>query len=315
MIDVLTSIERAASKVRTLLDRGADIDAAAGKSDSVSWGPNAIEIDRIVSVLQVQGVNVAARRPEIERFVAELDHMHDARRRWLADLQTPEIFRPSDILYWILWSKRAGDIEEALWRTFLATHFGRMSCDDRVRVRDSAARFLCGFGAEPTWTWNKVSTDLQGLREWLQIHSAELAELQFGNHRKYESKKPERLFAVIASFVEWVNQNGGSPRRAFETAGARTREETFDDVYRGLEVDRLGRLARYDHALLLADLGLIDGQPGSVYLEGAAGPLKGARRLWGRLSDAKLARLADELAAAAGLPYEIVEDALCMWQK
>ncbi len=39
---------------------------------------------------------------------------------------------------------KADDLDEALWRAFLATHFGRLSANSAVQ-RESAGRFLCGF--------------------------------------------------------------------------------------------------------------------------------------------------------------------------
>jgi hypothetical protein len=161
-------------------------------------------------------------------------------------------------------------------------------------------------------------------KDWLYDHRDQLGiRLRFGNHRKRRSKQPDDVFKVVESFVNWVDQHGGSPQRAFATAGAQTPEEAFDTLYHQIinplrpaqKIYDFGRLAALDMLILLGESQLLPIRPGSVYLEGATGPLEGARILWGNLPVAQLAWRADELARRADLPFDIVEDALCMWQK
>ena len=79
-------------------------------------------------------------------------------------------------------AKGAEDIDEALWRGFLGGLFGRPSARaDRPEQITSAGRLLCGFAAEPLWTWQHVAADLGGFRVWLQQHRAELTTLRFGS--------------------------------------------------------------------------------------------------------------------------------------
>lgn len=102
------------------------------------------------------------------------------------------------------------EADEALWRGFLAGHFGRGSADDLEKAQ-SAGRFLCAFGTRPYWTWTRVSSTAHSLRTWLIENRHSLKSLGFGNHRKYEAHKPLTLHKVISSFLDWVKENGGTP--------------------------------------------------------------------------------------------------------
>lgn len=223
----------------------------------------------------------------------------------------------SDILHWICAARDASERDEALWRSFLAAHFGRNSASAmKERQLESAAHFLCGFGEDPHWTWNRVNGNRSELREWLLGHQHDLDELAFGNHRKFESKNPARLFEVIDSFVCLVITRGGTPARLFDVE-TDSPERRFEVLFERLRpLNRFGRTGIFDFLSALADLQLIEAEPGSCHLIGATGPLRGARRLWGLgLSDEKLEELADHLSLRLGFSPRIVEDALCNWQK
>jgi len=234
------------------------------------------------------------------------------RRGWKRMLQKPNQLSSMDILRWIDW---ADDVDEKLWRAFLAGHFGRPSTPNSSSGAESASRLLCAFGSAPVWTWKRVSSNLLGFRMWLRERQDELSTLKFGNHRKYESKEADALFKVVASFVKWVQHNGGSPRRAFEAEGMNSADERFDVLFRALKIWRFGRTAKFDTLCLLGDLGIFSIRPGSCYLRGSTGPLFGAQKLLGRQPAAKLSVVADQVAKALQLPMEAFEDALCNWQK
>jgi len=79
---------------------------------------------------------------------------------------------------------------------------------------------------------------------------------------------------------------------------------------------RMRRTGTFDLLCLLGDIGTLNVRAGSCYLVGSTGPLKGAREIWGkRLPPSELSRLADETACKVGIPYDIFENALCMWGK
>ena len=55
-----------------------------------------------------------------------------------------------------------------------------------------------------------------------------------------------------------------------------------------MQVARFGRLGKFDFLALLGRLNLVPISPGSAYLDGATGPLKGARLLFGGDTSATL---------------------------
>jgi len=123
----------------------------------------------------------------------------------------------------------------------------------------------------------------------------------------------------LRSFLCWSH---GSPARRIDgiIARARDAEHAFERLYNSFDVYRFGRTARYDFARLLANL---DARlrPGRCYLQGASGPRRGAALLflgrpWAR--DSELPALEErcrELARVCGLDLQVIEDAICQWQK
>lgn len=269
---------------------------------------------RIVEVLASQGFR--RREKQVAKLARNIRRSTKINRNWLRVLGNPAILGKADILSWISMAHKSGDRDETLWRVFLAGHFGRLSANPKKASQvQSASRLLCGLGKSPTWTWKRVSSDLRGFKGWLTENRSSLRELRFGNHRKYESKKPQALYEVIASFVSWVRKNGGTPSRAFAARSSKDPEEWFDSLYRSLEVHRFGRTARFDTLCLLADMRILPVKPGSCYIRGATGPLRGARKLWGKRSPSELNLLAEQAAKSLQVPVDVFEDALCNWQK
>ncbi|QDV25271.1 hypothetical protein Q31a_35940 [Aureliella helgolandensis] len=248
---------------------------------------------------------------EMERFAYALER--SIRQRSLARNQFLTAKEESDILFLMRNSVLAGETNEALWRCFLAAHWGRTSARNEMQI-SSPARLLCAFQRSPVWTWERVSKSPMAFRDWLQSCSSELARLAFGNHRKYESRKPEKIWQVVESFVLLATAHGG-PANLVECRDGEF-DDPFDEVYRRLRpVWRFGRTGRFDFLVLLMDAGLISYQPTSSYLKGATGPLKGARLLWGNGLPTKQDARAAELAQQLSVSSIVVEDALCNWQK
>ena len=101
----------------------------------------------------------------------------------------------------------------------------------------------------------------------------------------------------------------GDPRRA------------FDHLYRSMQaVRRFGRTARFDYLTMVGKLGLAQIEPGSAYIQGSTGPVVGARLLFAGRKDADLsASDLDEWLVELDIELEVgmqvLEDALCNWQK
>jgi hypothetical protein len=222
-----------------------------------------------------------------------------------------------DIYNFLKDTKESGQADEALWCAFLAAHFGRPSANPyHVGEIESAGRFLCAFGDKPTWTWAYVSTNRDTFIKELGVREKDLMTLRFGNHRKYCSKKPQELARVVTDFVQWVDEYAGNPSTAFTFPPGSTPQQGFGELYRRFTVFSFGRTGRFDLLTLLSQTGLLNIQPNSCYLLGSTGPLNGAKQLCGnRFSNQELSEIIDSLAGSLEVPYDVIEDALCIWQK
>ncbi len=252
------------------------------------------------------------------RLERKLDWSLETRRRLLAGDILPEAEAHSATGFNPIGEARelylAGERDEALWLHFAATMFGW----DRP---DSADRFLRALSAGGRATWAHVKDHAAGAIARLKGEASVLMkEAPFGNHRKYETHRGERGSSrVVRSFVDWA-ESSPSVRIDGIIASARGPEHAFDRLYNSFDVYRFGRTARYDFARLLANL---DSRlrPGSCYLRGASGPRRAAALLflgrdWARDSEIpELEARCRELASACDLDLQVIEDAICQWQK
>lgn len=259
----------------------------------------------------LDGQNVIVERDEQDRFVEFLQR--SIRHREM-ELQQWASLDANDIISLIIAARDAGERDEAIWRTFLAAHFGRPSATPKTENQvESASMLLCGFGTTPKWLWKQVRKNRESLRKWLYHHADRLHSLSFGNHRKYESQQPSLLWKVIESFIDLADEYGG-PMALFALDG--NEDDPFHTLYRRLtKLHRFGRTGQFDFLVLLFDMGLMLAEPVSCYLRGATGPKQGALRLWGKRGIGELERLAAEIAEKCGVSPVVVEDALCNWQK
>jgi hypothetical protein len=104
---------------------------------------------------------------------------------------------------------------------------------------------------------------------------------------------------------EALRQVDGDPRGA------------LDLLYHSMRaVVRFGRLARFDYLTMVGKLGLAPIEPGSAYMEGSTGPVRGAQLLFGvHARAADLDAWLVELDGQLNVGMQVLEDALCNWQK
>lgn len=214
---------------------------------------------------------------------------------------------------------RAGNVDEAFWLVFLITHFGRNLTHGWQRLRE----VYSGLGSQ-TWTWARFSANPAAFQAWLLTHQNQIGG-GFGSHRKRESIRadvPEGTAAVVESYVAWVGPTHSHAvlMANLTQAGGNSPESIFDHAYRSMNVTRFGRLGRFDYLCLLGRLGFAHIRPGRAYLRGATGPLYGARLLFGGATNAALGwalmeNWIIELDAILGVGMQVMEDALCNWQK
>jgi len=228
---------------------------------------------------------------------------------------------PSDDLFdpirGAILANRKGNHDEACWLVFLSVHFGHNAKSGWRLLRDVYGRL----GQGQPWTWQTIADSVDDFLAWLDQSEGTLRNGPgaFGNHRKFESYGTSGTGETLATYVEWV----APPRshaQLFDGAVAQAAADpaiAFNALYESLAcVSRFGRLARFDYLCLVARLGLAAIKPGTPYLQGSTGPLRGARLLFGDSPSAGEAdrRLA-KLGTAMALPMQAIEDALCNWQK
>ncbi|MBB05445.1 MAG: hypothetical protein CML03_08010 [Pseudooceanicola sp.] len=221
--------------------------------------------------------------------------------------------------------QRSGQLDEAVWLTFVLTHFGKHAVDEWKL----AANVYGSFGVGPVWTFAQYAADLAGFENMLAANSGRLADASisgsFSNHRKFQSKKPEAIAKTFCTYYEWQTEFGGFRDRMIATHASVGQEPqaAFDALYKsmkGVFGFGGGRLGRFDFLTMLGKLQLAPITPGSVYLDKATGPLAGARLLFfgdrdhlitGRALEPRV----DALDGVLGVGKQVIEDSLCNWQK
>lgn len=212
-------------------------------------------------------------------------------------------------------------IDEAFWFIFLAVYFGK---NGRGGWR-YASEVYGRLGNGPHWDWARTSADPVGFGQWLMEHQHILKRAGvpggFGNHRKYTSLRATP--GAVDSYVRWVGPHKSHQlmvQDAIIKVG-NDRRKLFDYFYRTIDaVETFGRTAKFDYLTMIGKLDLAPIEPGSTYMHGATGPLSGARLLFGGHVDAGLARsVLDtwliELDGVLRVGMQVLEDALCNWQK
>jgi hypothetical protein len=220
-----------------------------------------------------------------------------------------------------VFQSRSGDVDEAFWLVFLYVHFGKHRGLDW-----NYARAVYGhLNGSRRWDWASVSARPRAFRTWLDKNKGriEATDGGFGNHRKYVSLDAwsnAGTGSAIETYVDWVGDAhdhlhlmkaardaaGGDPRAAFAL------------LYKSMNsVASFGRTGRFDYLAMLGKLRLADLVPDRAYLTGATGPLTGARLLYG--ANANHARDLDDwlvqLDHDLDVGMQVIEDALCNWQK
>lgn len=273
----------------------------------------------------LRGLTSQARRDVLVAQIIESER----RSRYIAHLREAELsdsaLNPAsgafDPIKAAVLMKRAGDYDEACWLVLLSVHFGRHLRHDW----ELAAHFYGRLGQGGRWDWAQTSTDVEGVRLWLDLNRDAIRArgAGFGNHRKYESlrgRAANGTGVLIATYVNWV---GPSHAECFaDVAGAQASSaDRFAALYASMDsVIRFGRTARFDYLTMLGKLGLAEVEPDNAHLVGSTGPQKGARLLLEGISagspaakelEAKIQPLQERL----GIRFDVLEDALCNWQK
>lgn len=220
--------------------------------------------------------------------------------------------------------KSQANINEAFWLIFLATHFGKNKRTGWELTRN----IYNGLGNGTVWDWLTVSNNLNGFKDWLFDNNEILrTKGSFGNHRKYQSLDAYSntgTGSTIESYLKWIG-----PQKDHISFFSKAQNvsfydpiKTFDYVYNSMNVIGFGRTAKFDYLTMIGKFDLSYIIPGSPYLKGSTGPIRGARLLFGGNVNTNLHQntLEDQLILLGNhlnLDYgmQVLEDALCNWQK
>lgn len=224
-------------------------------------------------------------------------------------------------IYWVA----EGDVEEAFWQVFLFTYFGKHRTAGWRLARDVYGRL----GQGQPFRWKVISNDFEDFFQWIRSNEEVLlsdgTSRHFGNHRKYESIKyesPRGTPHVFRSYIDWV----GPTRSQFSKFGSITapagdnQVAAFERAYEALDVLSFGRTGKFDYLTMLAKVGLLNIEPGSPYMTSSTGPARGAKLLFTgsidtRTPTKRMEALSIEFGRFLGISMQVVEDALCNWQK
>lgn len=218
----------------------------------------------------------------------------------------------------VAFQMQQGNVDEAGWLIFLMTHFARRPDTRWLRLQDVYGRLGNGI-----WDWPTVTMNPNTFYQWLAVNW-ENVRGAFGNHRKYESLRPTAnrpMASTIADYLAWIGPAGHVKFFADAVHAAGNNPHViFDYLYDSLKIISFGRLAKFDYLALVGRYGLAPIAPGSAYLDGATGPGRGTRLLFdasptSATSNVILQGRLDALDAKLNVGMEVMEDALCNWQK
>lgn len=217
--------------------------------------------------------------------------------------------------------QKAGRTDDAYWLVYLATHFGKHKTDGWNLTEDFYGRF----GQGGVWDWAAACQNPQAIEHWLAGIYPHLTgagrSRRFGNHRKFETLKPgpKGTGHAVATYIGWILTYGSHQALISHVQGrvGQNPKDVFAYLYRELDkVAKLGRLGKFDLLCNLSNLLIAPILPDIAYIAGSTGPVAGARLLFGNTKTLKQLEIAcAELAEHLDVSPQVIEDALCNWQK
>jgi hypothetical protein len=215
----------------------------------------------------------------------------------------------------------SGNFEEACWMVFILTHFSKNKFSGWRLVQD-----VYGQLGNNILDWQQAVQDPPALGIWIDEHQLTLKERggNFGNHRKYQSLHNRHTGRTISSYIEWVGPNHSHGVKFAQLEPEQNDSHLrFRNFYRSMgSIYGFGRTAIFDYLTMIGKLQLAAIEPDSVYMTGATGPFSGGQllftgNLFGHLSRGQLNQMLSELNDHLAIPFgmQVLEDALCNWQK
>lgn len=266
---------------------------------------------------------------QIVDSIRRIEYVEVLAKRNINPLRTNPNSNLFDPLKAAILENKKGNIDEAFWLLFLATHFGKSPAYGWEVVADIyGAR-----GGQKCWSWTEVTNDFAGFDSWFQNACIDIInekpKLKFNNHRKYQSLRYQTknsVPVVVRSYIDYIGGHNSHVAKLEEANYATNNDPDllFDYFYNGLNknVKSFSRLGIFDLVTMWAKTGLVEFYPTKAYIKGSTGPKPGVTLLFFGMTsgfsddvlEAKLAELSKVLSLG---PYsmQILEDSLCNWQK
>ena len=217
-----------------------------------------------------------------------------------------------------IYYQKNGNYDEACWLIFLLTVCGKHRKKGWLMLRQIYQK-----KSNEVWSWSAVTASIDDFDQCYRSKYPNLTRA-FGNHRKFETLKPDSKIGtnnVIKSYIKWID-NPYEHETFFNslTINDTNSIEKFDSVYNSMgQVIRFGRMSIFDYLCMLGKVGLLKIKPGKIYIKNATGPKKGALKLFNStdseiILEEKIKDLNKNLPLG-NIGFQILEDAICNWQK
>ncbi|MDI1309725.1 MAG: hypothetical protein PSV17_09875 [Methylotenera sp.] len=225
-----------------------------------------------------------------------------------------------------VYHSQSGNLDEAFWLIFLATHFGKNGRTAWKLIRD----VYWALGEGYCWSWQRVSQNPNYFTDWLRSNYDNLKNdgvaRNFGNHRKYETLRPtsaRSTWRVVNSYISWIGQTRSHQAflEVFYNSVGNDSKQLFQAMYNSMSsVLSFARTGKFDFLTTLSNLNIVPITADSTYLKGATGPLRGAKLLFGgsvlcNLRAGELEVMNNSLDEYLGVGMQVLEDSMCNWQK
>lgn len=218
-----------------------------------------------------------------------------------------------------IWHNKNGNKNEAIWLVFLLTHFGESYSEGWNYTKSVYGKL----DDEQYWSWDNIKYSMESFISWLDENNGTIKSSgKFGNHRKFQSLSATKSIgtgATINSFLEFFSDSPKDYIESIQNDIQIDREAFFDYLYKKIRKDIIGfgRLGAFDFLTMIGKMNIYPIEPGHPYLKGATGPLAGAKELYNILDETQLNSFLIDFGKYLNIPFamQVLEDALCNWQK
>lgn len=217
-----------------------------------------------------------------------------------------------------------GEFDEANWLIFLSTHFG-IDPINKWKITKNLYSKL-GQDGNNKWSWTEVNNNPNNFFTWLDNNSSQIkGNAKFGNHRRYQSISATSNSGTGATIKSYLHLIGNSHIDFFSNINTDSPNSKlfFNRLYKIYKrgIKGFNRLGIFDFLCMLGKTGILNIEPDTPYLKGSSGPLRGAYLLYNlnaqqtNVNSLESYLVDFEPYLQVNFGMQVLEDALCNWQK